>query len=147
MRAECRSNATSRQFFHWDRNGDAALYVLGDTATPYTLQINRKEGLDARDFWFHVKRPYSDFETLDNETDSTEAPEELALPSWSYQTYAMLHDEDKDDNGMSRWKGLRDEQRAWLDAQKAVRVEAYTPREGEIFIPGGRRDMHAVGQW
>ena len=126
------SNASSQLLETWQRGGQAdyELYPLLETANPYKIQINKRGGLQAEDYWLHSLRPRSDIETFDNETDTSDVQEDEAMEILQYLLYDKLHAKWKDDRGQSEWSERRDYWKAQADARRLIHrvVQPTLPR-------------------
>lgn len=119
-------NATSRQYVAWDRDDDWEAMPLSEDANTSQIQVKRDSGLPTNsELWLHCLRPFSDIEDLDNETDTTNAPENLFMESVKYELGCVLVKRYPN----SGWEAFRDESKAKLDGQKAARSIVRTKRE------------------
>ncbi len=129
-------SADSRLRESWKRPFDYDLNPVAEEANPYRLQIYRDEGLQEKDYWIYALRPYSDIDEVLDESGSSDAPEDLLLASIYYQVSNVLKQAYPQD---PRWQALYMDSKAELDAQRRARSVAVPRKQGETYIPGGRR--------
>lgn len=119
-------NATSRQEAFWNRVDDFEVYGLSEDANTSQVQINRDSGAPVdSELWLHALRPHSDIEELDNETDTTNAPEDLFIQAVRYELGCVLDVKIPGD----KWGAFRDEAQAKLNAQRQARGLIKAKRE------------------
>ena len=80
------------------------------------LQINNA-GLQGTDYWLLGKRPYSDFEALDNETDTITIDEDYLMEAVYLEIAQALYQE----YGEDRWQRLYDWAAGRVALQQVVR--------------------------
>ncbi len=132
------SNASSRRIDSWYEHDDYEMFPLGEAASQRVLQVNHRGGLPGTEMWVHAQRPYSDFETLEDEDDLIDAPEDLLMASIWYEYFSTLHEAYKDASGNSEWLKLRDEKKDVLDAQRIARTPIQPRRVQYIAKIGAR---------
>lgn len=136
-------NATSRRIEAYYEHQDWEALTLNAAATPMTIQVNRRDGLEAFDYWILAQRPYSDFESLEDETGETTAPEDLIMAAVWFEYFSTLHEANKDASGNSEWLSGRDEKKQILDAQRIARKVIQPRRQQTVQHIGLRRG----GRW
>lgn len=120
------NNATSRQLVSWDRKDDYDLWPLGNDANATQIQIKRDSGAPSdSELWAHVIRPYADIEDLDNESDSTDAPEDQFMESVKYELGCVLVSKYPNDG----WQNFRDEAERKLNQHRNARPVISTKPE------------------
>jgi hypothetical protein len=120
------NNATSRQYVAWDRDDDYVPLPLSQDASTSQIQIKRDGGAPTNsELWLHALRPFSDIEDLDNETDSTDAPEDMFMESVKYELGCVLANKYPNDG----WQPFRDEAWRKLEGQRNARGVVKTKRE------------------
>lgn len=130
-----RYNAASQKRHAWHRPSEFDIDPLTEDAAPRWLQINREEGLPEQDLWIYGKRQLSDYAEMDDETDSTDGPEDLIIAA----CLAEIGETCWYRYGETRWQIMWRENEARLLSQKAAQTKAVPPREVESYTPGGRR--------
>ncbi len=109
-------NATSRQIHAWYPRQDYQPIPLEADANLTSLQINNA-GLQGTDYWLLGKRPYSDFEALDNETDTITIDEDYLMEAVYLEIAQALYQE----YGEDRWQRLYDWAAGRVALQQVVR--------------------------
>lgn len=133
-------NTLSRDRQAWKDPADFALYPLLAEARQYTLQIRRRTGLEAVDYWYFMQRPWSDVDELTDEDGRTDAPEDLLMPAFYYELGIALQ---RQYRNMPEWKELTQDNWAVLQSQRKARTVPAPEAEPTVYIPGGR----GGGRW
>lgn len=137
--------ASSRRWGDWTRPSEYDHGSFVPEASPNKLYINDPNGVPERDLWYHGLRPYSDIATMENESDSCSAPEDLLMAAVKYELALLLVERYP---GEPEWKIMLQDTNAVLQAQREARPATMKRRraqvEGRVYTPGGRM---ASGIW
>jgi hypothetical protein len=131
-------NAASQQFQAWQRDSDYNLYPLTEEANPYFIQIDRPFGLGYEDYWYHGLRQFSDIVALDDETDATNAPEDLIMAAVKYKLGEMLFQSNQD----PKWSMLMQGAAQVLAVQRQARGKARPKKTAYQRVSVGRGVGH-----
>lgn len=129
-------NATSRQIRAWYPNLEYAPMPLRGDASVTNLQINRAGGLPSTDLWILAKRPWSTVDDLSDESETTEAEEEQLMYAFYYELLSVLHEADKNLDGVSEWLRSRDSFAQRLAAEKIADIAPQPKREQPVLHIG-----------
>ena|SRR3990167_2317213 len=130
-------NASSQMFTSWPESSDWDLYPLEEDATPSMLEIKRPEGLGFEDYWYHGLRPFSDVVDLDDETDPTNAPQDLFMASVKVEVAKVLLSRSRD----PFWEGIIADNMRSLAVQRQSRPKVQ-PKRIFQFMDIGRGIGH-----
>ena len=117
-------------FSAWEPEADYSLYPLTEESSPYHLEIKRPGGLGFEDYWYHGLRPFSDIVAMDDETDATNAPEDLVMAALWYSLA-----EYRDDN--PQWRTILEQATAKLNANRRARGRT-RPKRTCSYSRGGQ---------
>lgn len=131
-------NGSSRRWLAWKEPIDYELLPLADFADPYTVQVNREEGLEDRDFWVHGLRAWSDIDDLITETATTDAPEDYVMAAFYVELAEKLYRKYDD----AKWATMKKDNELVLASQRLSRRVSAPRRERTIYVPGGRGGLN-----
>lgn len=130
-------NATGRAIKAWYPKLDYQPLSQEANASMNELQINHRAGLIATDYWLEAKRPYSDFEDLTNESETTTCDEDYIMPSVYNQLAQALMEEDPSDQ---RWQMLGAWAAEQLALEQVVRAHAAPEPQRSLRFIGMRQN-------
>ena len=143
-----RVNARALRRDGWRRPSDYEIDPLQEAPSARWLQINRPGPLPETDFWIHGLRQYSDIVDLDDETDATNAPEDLILPAAKVELGAFMMVRTRGTGAFEKWQLLHALNLPVLEAQRLARAPSIQPQEPEApVIPGGRAGSGYGSSW
>lgn len=128
--------ADERRYKTWFNPSEWELEPLTEEVASRTITVTRPEReLPQHDLWLHGKRYYADIAAMDNETDATNAPEDLLIAACLVEVATLLNLRYPAEQ---QWVTMRTDNEAKLHAQRAARPPVKPRRGFEHYTPGGR---------
>jgi hypothetical protein len=127
--------ASARRITSWDPGQDGYEPLpLEENASVSELQINKRGGLTANDFWVYGRRQRSDFETLDNETDTTNAGDDEMREAFFYLLFDLLWRKHQNRIG-DNWGQMADEwERKVMARRRAKPPIQPTTKKQDLYV-------------